>query len=233
MLWRGSALVACVFKRLSSTAICSVFIYTFAVCCRVLEQIVSCRDDLAQQYLMQALILAFPDDFHLGTLTTLLGALPSLQPGVKVASVLSSLLDRLAQYAASNPAAVPQLSDADAFGTLANVALSITERRADMPAADVASMHSALLAFAGNVYPERLDHVDRVLGTCYDALSSRAPLPAGKAERELVALLSAPLDKYDVVTGPSECFFVSSFEGNIQRLSIWESLSMMDGGPLT
>lgn len=63
---------------------------------RVLEQVVSCRDELAQQYLMQALILAFPDDFHLGTLGTLLDALPGLQPGVKVATVLSSLLDRLA-----------------------------------------------------------------------------------------------------------------------------------------
>ena len=167
----------------------------------MLEQIVSCRDDMAQQYLMQALILAFPDDFHLGTLGPLLDALPALQPGVKVASVLSSLLDRLAQYAAGSPEAVPALTTADTFGTLATVALSITERRADMPVADIAGMHGALLAFAGNVYPDRLDTVDRVLGTCHDALAPRAPIPAGKAERELVTLLSAPLDKHDVVAG--------------------------------
>ena len=159
----------------------------------------SCRDDMAQQYLMQALILAFPDDFHLGTLGPLLDALPALQPGVKVASVLSSLLDRLAQYAAGSPEAVPALTTADTFGTLATVALSITERRADMPVADIAGMHGALLAFAGNVYPDRLDTVDRVLGTCHDALAPRAPIPAGKAERELVSLLSAPLEKHDVV----------------------------------
>lgn len=51
---------------------------------RVLDQITSCRDDLAQLYLMQALIQGFPDRFHLGTLETLLGVLPQLQPGVKV-----------------------------------------------------------------------------------------------------------------------------------------------------
>lgn len=51
---------------------------------RVMEQIVSCKDDLAQQYLFQCVIQCFPDAFHLGTLDALLGALPELQPGVKV-----------------------------------------------------------------------------------------------------------------------------------------------------
>ncbi|KAL6778260.1 VPS35 [Auxenochlorella protothecoides x Auxenochlorella symbiontica] len=167
---------------------------------RVLEQVVSCRDELAQQYLMQALILAFPDDFHLGTLGTLLDALPGLQPGVKVATVLSSLLDRLASYAGANPTAVGQMTEQDAFGTLAGVALRVTQRHPDTLVADVAGMYAALLAFAGTVYPERLEHVDMVLGNCHDALRSRGTVPAGKAEREVVALLSTPLNKYDVVT---------------------------------
>ncbi|KDD73497.1 vacuolar protein sorting-associated protein 35, partial [Helicosporidium sp. ATCC 50920] len=71
-------------------------LYRDVVLPRVLEQIVSCRDELAQQYLMQALILGFSDEFHLGTLNTLLGALPDLSPGVKLAPVLASLLERLA-----------------------------------------------------------------------------------------------------------------------------------------
>ena len=65
---------------------------------RVLEQVVSCRDDIAQQYLMQCIIQGFPDDFHLGTLSGLLAALPQLQPGVRVHVILSSLLDRLARF---------------------------------------------------------------------------------------------------------------------------------------
>ena len=113
---------------------------------RVMEQIVSCRDDIAQQYLMQvrlttltsrswqnlhlcqsynhwlqgrscsaprsrqwlqccfeksftvqAVIQGFPDDFHLGTLPSLLSAVGKLQAGVKIHAVLSSLLDRLAR----------------------------------------------------------------------------------------------------------------------------------------
>ena len=37
------------------------------------------------------------DEFHLGTLQLLLSALPQLQPGVRVLSVLSLLMDRLAK----------------------------------------------------------------------------------------------------------------------------------------
>lgn len=37
------------------------------------------------------------DEFHLGTLQALLGALPQLQPGVRVHTVLSLLMDRLAK----------------------------------------------------------------------------------------------------------------------------------------
>ena len=67
------------------------------VLARVMDQIVSCKDAIAQQYLMQCVIQGFPDDFHLGTLDTLLGILPDLQPGVQVHVVVSSLLDRLSR----------------------------------------------------------------------------------------------------------------------------------------
>lgn len=56
-----------------------------------------CKDDIAQQYLMQCLIMGFPDEFHLATLDQLLGALPALQPGVKVHAVMGSLMERLAR----------------------------------------------------------------------------------------------------------------------------------------
>jgi vacuolar protein sorting-associated protein 35 len=61
--------------------------------------VTSCRDELAQQYLMQAVIQGFPDAFHLGTLDALLGALPDLQPGVKLHAVMASLMERLARCA--------------------------------------------------------------------------------------------------------------------------------------
>jgi vacuolar protein sorting-associated protein 35 len=53
--------------------------YRDVVLPRVLEQVVNCKDELAQYYLMDCIIQVFPDDFHLQTLETLLGACPQLQ----------------------------------------------------------------------------------------------------------------------------------------------------------
>ena len=50
------------------------FIYT-----STLAQVVNCKDDLAQYYLMECIIHVFPDDYHLQTLEILLGACPQLQ----------------------------------------------------------------------------------------------------------------------------------------------------------
>lgn len=42
-------------------------------------QVVNCKDELAQFYLMDCIIQVFPDEYHLQTLDTLLGACPQLQ----------------------------------------------------------------------------------------------------------------------------------------------------------
>jgi hypothetical protein len=44
-------------------------------------QVVNCKDDLAQFYLMDCIIQVFPDEYHLQTLETLLSAFPQLQVG--------------------------------------------------------------------------------------------------------------------------------------------------------
>lgn len=90
-------------------------LYSTRVLPRVLEQVVTCKDGIAQQYLMQCIIQGFPDAFHLGTMDALLAALPDLQPEVKVHAIMSSLLDRLAKYAQSDPGVMQSLLDMTAF----------------------------------------------------------------------------------------------------------------------
>ena len=59
---------------------------------RVLEQVVNCKDELAQYYLMDCIIQVFPDDYHLQTLETLLGACPQLRPTVDIKTMMSQLM---------------------------------------------------------------------------------------------------------------------------------------------
>jgi vacuolar protein sorting-associated protein 35 len=65
----------------------------------LLEQVVQCRDVLAQEYLLEVITQVFPDEFHLHTLDHLLGATARLNPHVNVKAIVVALMDRLSAYA--------------------------------------------------------------------------------------------------------------------------------------
>ncbi|KAK4570201.1 retromer complex subunit Vps35 [Recurvomyces mirabilis] len=65
----------------------------------LLEQVVQCRDVLAQEYLLEVITQVFPDEFHLNTLDQLLSATARLNPHVNVKAIVIGLMDRLAAYA--------------------------------------------------------------------------------------------------------------------------------------
>ncbi|THZ24188.1 vacuolar protein sorting-associated protein 35 [Aureobasidium pullulans] len=66
----------------------------------LLEQVVQCRDVLAQEYLLEVITQVFPDEFHLHTLDQFLSATARLNPHVNVKAIVIGLMDRLAAYAA-------------------------------------------------------------------------------------------------------------------------------------
>ncbi|KAG8844411.1 Vacuolar protein sorting-associated protein 35 [Tulasnella sp. 330] len=66
----------------------------------ILEQIVNCKDMIAQEYLMEVVIQVFTDDFHLHTLGPFLSATAQLHPKVNIKGIVIALIDRLAAYAA-------------------------------------------------------------------------------------------------------------------------------------
>lgn len=65
----------------------------------LLEQVVQCRDVLAQEYLLEVITQVFPDEFHLHTLDQFLGAVSRLNPHVNVKAIVIGLMDRLSEYA--------------------------------------------------------------------------------------------------------------------------------------
>ncbi|KAJ2500726.1 retromer complex subunit Vps35 [Coemansia sp. RSA 1972] len=67
---------------------------------RLLSQVVSCRDTLAQEYLMEALVQAFSDEWHLATVGQLMEAISGLGPKVSIKTIVIPLVDRISAYAA-------------------------------------------------------------------------------------------------------------------------------------
>lgn len=65
----------------------------------LLEQVVQCRDVLAQEYLLEVMTQVFPDEFHLHTLDHFLSATARLNPHVNVKGIVIGLMDRLSAYA--------------------------------------------------------------------------------------------------------------------------------------
>ena len=72
---------------------------------RILEQVVNCKDELAQPYLLDVLIQVFPYEYHLATFTEVFATLTMLRPSVRVGSILNALLGRLLTYAEETPKA--------------------------------------------------------------------------------------------------------------------------------
>ncbi|KAI7861760.1 vacuolar protein sorting-associated protein 35 [Spinellus fusiger] len=77
----------------------------------ILDQVVSCRDIIAQEYLMEVIIQVFPDDFHLQTLQPFLAATAQLHPKVNVKQIIIAMIDRLAAYAAREAEVESELSE--------------------------------------------------------------------------------------------------------------------------
>ena len=77
----------------------TVEMYSKTILPSLLEQIVSCRDTIAQEYLMECVIQVFPDEFQLETLDQFLRACSELQRDVNVKHIVIQLISRLANYA--------------------------------------------------------------------------------------------------------------------------------------
>ncbi|CAO3644169.1 unnamed protein product [Cunninghamella echinulata] len=86
--------------RLSQLEGVDLNIYKSDILPGILDQVVSCRDVIAQEYLMEVITQVFPDEFHLRTLQPFLSATAQLHPKVDVKQIIIALIDRLAAYAA-------------------------------------------------------------------------------------------------------------------------------------
>ncbi|KKA17545.1 Vacuolar sorting protein 35, partial [Rasamsonia emersonii CBS 393.64] len=73
--------------------------YKASILPALLEQIVQCRDVLAQEYLLEVITKVFPDEYHLHTLDLMLTNIGRLNPHVDLKKIVIGLMDRLSSYA--------------------------------------------------------------------------------------------------------------------------------------
>ncbi|EEB19086.1 vacuolar protein sorting, putative [Pediculus humanus corporis] len=163
----------------------------------ILEQVVSCRDAVAQEYLMECIIQVFPDEFHLQSLQPFLKSCAELQSGVNVKNIIISLIDRLATFTQkSDPATIAQV---ELFEVFSEQISSIIQFRSEMSNEDIISLEISLINLVNKCYPDKIDYVDTVLGNINEIFTKNGIEKIdynSTLSRELTRLMKIPVDFY-------------------------------------
>ncbi|KAH1015164.1 hypothetical protein HUJ05_012933 [Dendroctonus ponderosae] len=170
----------------------------------ILEQVVSCRDAIAQEYLMECIIQVFPDEFHIQTLTPFLKSCAELEQGVNVKNIVISLMERLAAFSQRTDShgseGVNILKEVQLFEVFSVQISSIISNRQYLPPEDMVSLQVALINLALKCYPDRIDYIDEVMLSSVE-MFQRLGLDRlehhTSVAKELQKLLKIPLDTYN------------------------------------
>ncbi|VDN52725.1 unnamed protein product [Dracunculus medinensis] len=183
--------------RLSQLENITIETYQKVVLPGILEQSVSCKDPISQEYLMECVIQVFPDEYHLATLHEFLNACTDLHQAVQIKNVLIALIDRLAIYATCEGCEIP--ADMPLFDIFSKQTESVITSRQGMLPEDIVSLQMALLNFALKCYPHRLDFANIVLETTcsiFERMNFSKAAASENSGRELLRFLRIPVDQY-------------------------------------
>ncbi|KAJ3273009.1 Vacuolar protein sorting-associated protein 35 [Terramyces sp. JEL0728] len=202
--------------RLSQLDETTIEMYQQTILPSLLDEIVSCRDIIAQEYLLDVIIQAFPDEFHIRCLDQYLQATARLQPAVNVKQIVISLIDRFSSFAArareEYNASRPEGEESDKphSGIPEDVKLfdvfwvqinDLILARPEFTIEDVIALLVSLNSLALNCYPERLEYMDRVFGMAREKVilaqqENADVLKLGNTKSLLVQLLQGPVNTY-------------------------------------
>lgn len=167
--------------RLSQLEGVDVDCYKDTVLPSVLEQIVSSRDAIAQEYLMECLIQVFPDEFHLATLKPFFNSCALLMPGVNVKNIVIALIDKLSGSKIEEP------KPNDLYDDFSSQIDHIVETRENIPAEEIIAMKGALIKFALKRMPDQEEPIDKALDSGLKLIQDREASQA--LHKELVSIL--------------------------------------------
>ena len=87
---------------LSQLELVSKELYNEKILPEILQQIIKCKDTIAQNYLLDVIIQIFPDNFQVYSLQTFSKALLVVNEDVNITDLLNSLIERLIDYRKRN-----------------------------------------------------------------------------------------------------------------------------------
>lgn len=184
--------------RLSNLEGVTLEIYKSHVLPKILETVTTAKDTISQQYLMDCVIQAFSDDYHLNTLAPLLDACTHLQPSVEIKSIFINLMDRLSNYAGDTKEDLEIVNTIDIFSLFKTyIDKIISEQGGTIECKRLLELQVAFLRFSLKCYPMSTDNVNAILDSCVNLISKYTENDTrldSESLKSIVKLLSFPLE---------------------------------------
>lgn len=153
---------------------------------------------MAQQYLMDCVIQAFPDEYHLQTLEFLLDATTQLDSKVDIKNIFIGLMEKLSKFVSQSEGQTT--NDKDIFKLFKKYTDKIIEEQGKtIDVARLLELEVAFLNFSIQSNPNNLDQVNSILESCVAILKSTTITNSDQqAMKLLVKLLSIPLQSLSI-----------------------------------
>lgn len=152
--------------RLASIQGLTVDIYKQKLLPALLEHIVSCGDKISQQYLMDCIVHAFSDEFHLETLEILLRATEDLNPKVNLREIYIKLMERFADFSKNAEAEHLKVDMGSIYKMFKNSISNVVNKQQQGEEIEIyklLELQAAFIKFCVHTFPDKIGYVDEIL----------------------------------------------------------------------
>ena len=224
--------------RLSSMDGLDLDLYQMEILPKIVEILLESKDQLSQQYLMECIIHAFPDEYNIQCMKLILETMSKLTQGVDVISLYIALMDKLAKFVKELPK-----EESDALNAAEKIFNSLRESIDQLTETETSQvggvtepnklieLQLAFMKFAIGSCPEKdkLDTINHILATSHSILNSYSKKLGQEGINLLRNLLTVPLESklslFDLKKYPALMIYLDFNSRTTLAIRIIESLS--------
>ena len=213
-------------------------LYQMEILPKIVEILLESKDQLSQQYLMECIIHAFPDEYNIQCMKLILETMSKLTQGVDVISLYIALMDKLAKFVKELPK-----EESDALNAAEKIFNSLRESIDQLTETETSQvggvtepnklieLQLAFMKFAIGSCPEKdkLDTINHILATSHSILNSYSKKLGQEGINLLRNLLTVPLESklslFDLKKYPELMIYLDFNSRTTLAIRIIESLS--------
>lgn len=208
----------------------------------ITEQIVQCRDHLAQTYLIDVLIQIFPNTFHFVTLKELLDVFMSLHPLIKRSELVSTLIDRfltdykfeleaetdLHSLSLSDKTKKSEFSYKNLFDDLWNFYLKLYSSDSDLPIEEHSSILRSLIKLSLTFDPDNYDNLGKIYKFGLESMVKRNENDSNSVSstKLWLELLKAPIEAFSSLKELLSLSFFYEFYLKLDDVNLQKEISL-------